>query len=212
MILMRERDLAYHYLTPVNTMIVIINIIIFFVLDIMGNVTDASFMFAHGAMYPPAVMQAGQWYRLLTSAFLHFGFPHLVNNMIMLICLGSYLERALGSIKYVIFYLAVSVGSSLVSLGHMVYTGDIAVSAGASGAIFGVIGALLYLVVSNKGRFEDLTMKRFLIMIGLSLYYGFTSSGVDNAAHVGGLAVGFLAGILLYRKKNHYQRYRKRMN
>ncbi|MDO4168252.1 MAG: rhomboid family intramembrane serine protease, partial [Eubacteriales bacterium] len=151
-------------------------------------------------------------YRLLTSAFLHFGFPHLVNNMVMLICLGSYLERALGKIKYIIFYLAAAVGSSLASLGIMLYTGNIAVSAGASGAIFGIIGALLYMLIRNRGRFADLTMMRFLLMIALSLYYGFSSTGVDNAAHVGGLVIGFVLGVILYRKDRHYRYYHQRMH
>lgn len=209
---MRKQNLTNPYITPVNTVLAALNVIIFFILDIMGDTTDAVFMLGHGAMYPYAVLIDGQWYRLLTSAFLHFGFPHLVNNMVMLICLGSYLERALGKIKYIIFYLAAAVGSSLASLGIMLYTGNIAVSAGASGAIFGIIGALLYMLIRNRGRFADLTMMRFLLMIALSLYYGFSSTGVDNAAHVGGLVIGFVLGVILYRKDRHYRYYHQRMH
>lgn len=209
---MEKQKFSNPYITPVNTILAALNIIVFFVLDLMGDTEDAVFMLAHGAMYPPAVLLEGQWYRLLTSAFLHFGFQHLVNNMIMLVCLGSYLERALGKVKYIIFYLAAAVGSSLVSLGIMLYTGNIAVSAGASGAIFGIIGALLYMLIRNRGRFADLTMVRFLLMIALSLYYGFSSTGVDNAAHVGGLVIGFVLGIILYRKDRHYRYYHQRMH
>lgn len=209
---MRKQNLTNPYITPVNTVLAALNVIIFFILDIMGDTTDVVFMLKHGAMYPFAVLLDGQWYRLLTSAFLHFGFPHLVNNMVMLVCLGSYLERALGKIKYIIFYLAAAVGSSLTSLGIMLYTGNIAVSAGASGAVFGIIGALLYMLIRNRGRFADLTMMRFLLMIALSLYYGFSSTGVDNAAHVGGLAIGFILGVILYRKDRHYQYYRNEMH
>jgi rhomboid protease GluP len=198
---MNEKDLARHYITPVNTTLAVINVVVYFILELMGDTTDATFMFAHGAMYPPAVLLGGEWYRLFTSAFLHFGFPHLINNMIMLVCLGSYLERALGKVKYVIFYLVAAVGSSLISMGSMIYSGDLAVSAGASGVVFGIIGALLYLVILYHGRFEDLTMRRFLLMVALSLYYGFSTTGVDNAAHVGGLLVGFVMCIILYRKK-----------
>ena len=67
--------------------------------------------------------------------------------------------------------------------------------------MFGMIGALLYMVIRNKGRFQNLTIRRFMIMILLSLYFGFVTAGVDNAAHVGGLCAGFLLGILLYRKE-----------
>lgn len=84
---------------------------------------------------------------------------------------------------------------------YMVYRQDYAVSGGASGAIFGVIGALIYIVARNRGRLEDLTSRRLVFMAILSLYYGFTSVGVDNAAHVGGIIGGFLLAVVLYRKK-----------
>lgn len=205
---MRNRTYANPYLTPVNIAMVILNIVVFLALDLTGDTLDGLFMFEHGAMFPEAVLADGQWYRLVTSAFLHFGISHLVNNMIMLVCLGSYLERALGSVKYAVFYVIAAIGSSLISMAHMLRSGDIAVSGGASGVVFAIIGALLYLVIRNKGRFEDLTMTRFLIMVALSLYYGFSTTGVDNAAHVGGLLVGFVMGVLLYRKEKHIQRYR----
>lgn len=201
-----DKEFRNQYITPVNITLVVINIIVFFVLDVCGNTEDGIYMFEHGAMYPYSVLLDHEWYRLLTSAFLHFGISHLVNNMIMLVCLGSYLERALGSVKYAIFYVISAVGSSLVSMMHMLKTDDIAVSGGASGVIFAVIGALLYLVIRNKGHFEDLTMLRFLIMMGLSLYYGFSTTGVDNAAHLGGLCIGFVLGIIFYRKEKHYRR------
>lgn len=201
-----DKEFRNQYITPVNITLVVINIIVFFVLDVCGNTEDGIYMFEHGAMYPYSVLLDHEWYRLFTSAFLHFGISHLVNNMIMLVCLGSYLERALGSVKYAIFYVISAVGSSLVSMMHMLKTDDIAVSGGASGVIFAVIGALLYLVIRNKGHFEDLTMLRFLIMMGLSLYYGFSTTGVDNAAHLGGLCIGFVLGIIFYRKEKHYRR------
>ena len=74
------------------------------------------------------------------------------------------------------------------------------VSAGASGAIFGVIGGLLYAVAVNKGRLEDLSTRQLVVMIAFSLYFGFTSVGIDNAAHISGLVLGILFGGILYRK------------
>lgn len=194
---MRELQSRNRYITPVNITFVLINVAVYFVLEIMGNTNDAYFMYQHGAMYSDAVLQGGQWYRLLTSAFIHFGLHHLINNMILLIALGSYLERAFGKVRYIILYLACAVGSSMVSMGHMISTQDYAVSGGASGVVFGVIGALLFLVLKNRGRFEDLTLRRFVLMMALALYYGFSTAGVDNAAHVGGLIIGFALGALL---------------
>ncbi len=193
-----QRQEEYRYITPVNITFAVINVVVYAVLEILGDTSDAAFMLAHGAMYPPAVLYGGEWHRLLTSAFIHFGISHLINNMILLVCLGSYLERAYGKVRFLVLYLVCAVGSSLVSMGHMLYTQDIAVSGGASGVVFGMIGALLFLVLKNKGRFEDLSLRRFLLMMALSLYYGFSTTGVDNAAHVGGLIIGFLVGVVYF--------------
>ena len=85
--------------------------------------------------------------------------------------------------------------------------GSLSVGAGASGAIFGVVGGLVYAVGVNRGRLEDLTSRQLGVMILLTLYHGFTSMNIDNAAHIGGLAAGILLGILLYRKPRRYMGY-----
>lgn len=132
---------------------------------------------------------------------MHFGINHLVNNMLVLFFLGDNLERAVGHWRYLIIYLLSGLGAGSLSVYMMIRSGDYAVSAGASGAIFGMVGALLYIVIRNRGRLENVTTKRLGFMILLSLYLGFTSSGVDNMAHVGGLISGFLLAVLLYHKK-----------
>ena len=78
--------------------------------------------------------------------------------------------------------------------------GDWSVGAGASGAIFGVVGGLIYVVAVNKGRLEDLSTRQLVIMAAFSLYLGFTSTGVDNTAHVAGLVIGIILAAILYRK------------
>ena len=80
--------------------------------------------------------------------------------------------------------------------------GKVTVSAGASGAIFAVVGALLWIMLRNKGRVEDYSGKRLLLMAGLSVAEGITTSGVDNWAHIGGMVSGFLLAMILYRKKH----------
>ena len=121
--------------------------------------------------------------------------------MLILICAGIILEGALGHVKYLLLYLIAGIGGSTLSYLQMLHSGDYAVAAGASGAIFGIIGALLWIVILHKGRYETLTGKGLLFMIVISLYYGISSGGVDNWGHIGGLIMGFLMGILLYRKK-----------
>ena len=102
--------------------------------------------------------------------------------------------------KYLLFYLLCGVGANAVSMLFDMGQQTHAVSVGASGAIFGVIGGLLYAVLVNRGRLEDLSSSQLIIMIIFSLYFGFTSTGVDNVAHVAGLVIGIVLAMLLYRK------------
>lgn len=183
----------------VNGMLIAVNVLFFVYLEIAGSSENVPFMYEKGAMFAPAVLIEKEYYRLVTAMFMHFGIEHIINNMIILFALGDNLERALGHIKYLIFYLVCGIGSNWVSM--MINSVDsLTVSAGASGAIFGVVGGLLYAVLINKGRLEGLSTRQMVVMIALSLYLGFTDSGVDNAAHVSGLILGILFGIILYRK------------
>ena len=133
--------------------------------------------------------------------FLHFGIEHLLNNMVILGALGWNLELETGKIRFLIIYLVSGIGGNLLSLYLGVSSAEYAVSAGASGAIFGLMGALLYIVAVNRGRLGRLSGRGMLIMVALSLYFGLTSSGVDNSAHIGGLICGILITVLLYRRK-----------
>lgn len=184
----------------VNNTLIILNILYFLYLELMGSTEDAYFMLDHGAMYGPYILENHEYYRLLTSMFMHFGINHIVNNMLVLFVLGDNLERALGKVKYLLFYLICGVGANAVSLLFEMPTGDWAVGAGASGAIFGVVGGLIYVVAVNKGRLEDLNTRQLVIMAAFSLYLGFTSTGVDNTAHVAGLIIGMVLAVILYRK------------
>lgn len=186
-----------------NKIIVAINIIVFLILEWLGDTESSMFMYEHGAMFPEAVLAEQEWYRLFTCMFIHFGIQHLGNNMLILFFLGDNLERAMGHVKYLMVYILSGLCGSCLSMMHMVQSGDYAVSGGASGAIFGVIGALIYVVVRNRGKLEELTTKRLILMAALSLYHGFTASGVDNLAHIGGIVSGFILAVLLYRKKKH---------
>lgn len=181
----------------VTILLVVINVIVWVCLELLGDTNDGSFMRTWGAMDPIDVLEAGEWFRIVSSTFLHFGQEHLFNNMLMLSLLGSRLE-GLGKIRFIGIYLITGIFGNLLSLWGMIKTADYAVSAGASGCVYGVIGALAAVVILNKGKFEGLTTKGLIFMILLSLYYGFTSAGVDNWAHVGGVISGIILGVIFY--------------
>ena len=176
---------------PVTACLILVNLIVFLITDFTGGTENTVHMIACGAGYGPLITGAGEW-------FLHFGISHLANNMLVLFVLGQRLEPAVGGVRYLLIYLLSGFGGNVISLGLEMQSSNYAVSAGASGAVFGVMGAMIYVILRNKGRVADLSIKKMMIMAAFSLYFGFTSTGVDNAAHVGGLICGFLAALLLY--------------
>ncbi len=203
-------DNRYSGLPVVNLTIIAINFMYFGYLEMIGDTENTMFMIAHGALYLPAVQQ-GEYWRLLTAVFMHFGIGHIINNMLVLYVLGDNLERALGSIRYLVLYLVCGIGANCVSLWYdqtaALQQTAISVSAGASGAVFGVVGGLLYAVSINRGRLEDLSARQLAVMILFSLYFGFTSTGVNNAAHIAGLVIGVIMGLILYRKPRKNNRF-----
>ena len=183
--------------------LIVINVAVFFILTMFGDTEDAVFMLQHGAMYEPYIIEGHEYYRIFTCLFLHFGITHLLNNMVLLGALGWNLELEIGKVRFVIIYFASGIIGNIVSLFYDLTLEQPAVSAGASGAIFGLMGALLYVVIANRGRLGRLSGRGMLVMVALSLYFGLTSTGVDNLAHIGGLVSGFLLSVLLYRRKQY---------
>lgn len=184
----------------VTIALVTVNVITYLVLEWLGDTTNGFFMAEHGAMYPDFIRINHEWWRIITAGFLHFGAVHLVNNMVILYCMGSRLEHVTGHLKFFLIYLVSLIGAGLLSYGMMLRTGDYAVSAGASGAIFGVIGGFLWIVILHRGRFEQITTRGIMMMIVLTIYYGFSSAGIDNWGHIGGLLAGFAATVILYHR------------
>lgn len=194
------RSLWAKYFAKCNTFIVIINILVF--LFIEGNNTSIMTNTAldKGALYWPAIRYHDEYYRLFTYMFLHGGIQHLVNNMIVLLIIGDNMERAAGKWKYLLIYFGSGVIAGIASMSYNMVNNTNTVSIGASGAIFGVVGAMAYIVAVNKGRLEDISTRQIILFVVFSLYGGLTSQGVDNAAHIGGLAAGIVLAAILYRK------------
>ncbi|MGN1139607.1 MAG: rhomboid family intramembrane serine protease [Oliverpabstia sp.] len=184
-----------------NLLIVGVNILIFVLTEIIGDTEDVTFMLKCGAAYTPWILD-GQWYRLFTSMFLHFGVSHLLNNMVLLLFLGDMLEELTGKWRYLLIYLGGGLAGNIISLLMDCRSGEMAVSAGASGAVFAVIGGIFVVLVKQRGKVKDLTLSRLVLVVFLSIYHGFQSTGIDNAAHVGGLLGGIFLTFLVYRRKN----------
>ena len=183
-----------------NLIIIGVNIIVFALMEIFGDTDNITFMLKCGAAYTPWILD-GQWYRLFTSMFLHFGVSHLLNNMVLLLFLGDMLEEVAGKWRYLLIYLGGGLAGNIVSLLMDYRTGELVVSAGASGAVFAVIGGIFVILIKQRGKVENLTLPRLVFVIFLSIYHGFQSTGIDNAAHIGGLLGGIILAFFVYRKK-----------
>mgnify|MGYP000359803989 FL=1 len=185
----------------VSGILVAVNVIVYLICTFTGNL-----LYNVGELDAAAVLLRGEYGRIIYSMFLHAGIDHLFNNMVILFFLGAMIEKVTGHIQLLLIYLLSGIGANICSLLYKVMTMDSMASVGASGAIFGLDGVLLAWILLDRQAMPDVTPRRVLLMIVLSLYSGFTAHNIDNAAHVGGLLTGFAAGALLCalqrRKRN----------
>jgi membrane associated rhomboid family serine protease len=186
------------WITPA---LIIINGLIFLFMILKGvSVFDptAKELLAWGANFGPYTTNK-QWWRLLTCAFIHVGIIHITLNLWVLGNIGRLVERLFGPGAFLVLYLLSAVGGSLASM----FWNPLAVSAGASGAIFGIYGGLLSFFILQRrtipsGVFSSLT-RNAIEFIGYNVFFGLTVPIIDNMAHLGGLVTGFIAGACLNR-------------
>ena len=171
--------------------LIAVNVLLFFVLEARGSTEDGYFMFEHGAMLTSAIEIDHEYWRLFSAMFLHFGASHLFNNMLVLFAIGTMLENGIGHGRMAAVYLLSGLGANLFSHLLRVSAGEEVLSAGASGAVFGLMGAMIYAGLFARSYIGALSFRQIIVMLILSLYHG-VSEAVDDAAHLSGLAFGFL--------------------
>lgn len=191
-----ETKKVFRSLAPVSIFLVAVNVIIFIICTFTGDL-----LYNKGAFGVRELLHGG-FYRLFTSMFLHGSVQHLFSNMIVLYYVGEIVERELGPFPYAVLYLFSGLAGNIFSAGYELMTGSYGSSVGASGAVFGVEGALLLLVMLHRGRVSTMTSGRVAFAIAFSLYCGFTSVGINNAAHVGGVLMGFFTAAMIVVVKN----------
>ena len=186
----QEREKYMKNNKPIITYILIfINIVMFVLMYMLGNGSEnTNTLIDFGANYI-LLTKAGEYYRLITSGFLHIGVIHLLLNMYSLYIVGTQVEYFYGKVKYIIIYLFSLITGSLFTVAlSSVNT----VSAGASGAIFGLLGSILYFGVKYRGYIGNSLVNQIVPVVILNLIIGFTTPGIGNAAHIGGLVGGYL--------------------
>jgi membrane associated rhomboid family serine protease len=180
----RNRFIPNQKDTPVTKFLSISLIIIFLLQELTGTLLVKSF-----ALFAPLVT-SGEWWRLITAGFLHGSIIHLLFNVYILWVIGSQLESIVGNVKFLTIYFVSLLGGSLASFWFSPFG---SYSIGASGAIFGLMGAMLVV-----GRKRNLDISQITTLVAINVVIGFVLSGIDWRAHLGGLAAGaFIAWVLL---------------
>lgn len=183
----------------ITCVLVAVNVVIFLVLSFSGLQERAVEAFC---LNWRRVSENHEYYRIITSMFLHADIEHVGSNMLILAVIGSKVEKLLGKARYTIAYLLTGIIAGIVSMSYNMINLRNSSSIGASGAVFGIIGVLLGIIIKKKGNVEELSKRQMLLFIALSLYGGFSNQGIDNMAHVGGLIAGTLVGLMIYKKTN----------
>ncbi|WP_338750095.1 rhomboid family intramembrane serine protease [Bacillus sp. FJAT-52991] len=193
-----EDQKLFNYATPFFSFLFIgIQVIVFILMELSGGSTNTSNLIRFGAKFNPLILE-GEWWRFFTPTFLHIGFLHLLMNTVAIYLLGTAVEKIFGRFRFLLIYLFAGFTGTLAS-----FLMNDSLSAGASGAIFGCFGALLYFgTVYPRQFFRTMGMNIIFIII-INLVFGFTMSGIDNAGHIGGLIGGFLATGVLHLPENH---------
>lgn len=190
-----ERQL-FHFGKPfISYLFIAIQIIMFFLMEGSGGSTNSETLINWGAKVNYLIAD-GEWWRLITPIFLHIGILHLLMNSIALYYVGPLIERIFGNSRFLFIYLFAGFSGVFAS-----YLLSPSLSAGASGAIFGCFGALLYFAWQFPKLFFRVMGWNVIIIIIINLIFGFTIQGIDNAGHIGGLVGGFLATAIVHFPK-----------
>ena len=147
-----------------------------------------------GAKYRPLMYFTNEWWRLISCNFLHGGIVHLAFNMYALYIIGKQIEDLYGKKAYIIIYSLSGLGGSILSY----YLAPTSLSVGASGAIFGLLSALLVYAYKERGRIQKGAISNLLFVIGINLLFGLSMPNIDNYGHIGGIVVGAISSYLIY--------------
>lgn len=176
----------------VTYIIMAICIILFILMELSGGSTNSQTLLKYGANLD-VLVKNGEYYRLFTCIFLHIGIMHLLCNMYSLYIIGREVENLFGKIKYIIIFILSGIFGSIMSLAFTHNT----ISAGASGAIFGLLGALLYFGMHYRTYLGEAIKRSIIPIIVVNLIIGFFAEGIDLAAHIGGLVGGVLVAMMV---------------
>ena len=181
--------LAFFYRRSKITFIFLTIMIVYFIfITLNGGTTDVETLIRYGALFPPFIAMYGEYYRLVTAIFIHIGIAHIFFNGYALYVFGPQIERLLGPKKFLLFFLLTGVGGNLATFLFNFNS----ISAGASGSLFGILGAFLYLVHRHREMVTPGGRRQIFSLLTINLILTFVVPSISTTAHIGGLAMGYL--------------------
>jgi rhomboid protease GluP len=195
-----RKILDYYEAYKITSIIIVLNVMMGIVVAASGGFTIAN-LYSWGALWPPAVTYQNEWYRLVTSMLLHGNVFHLLMNMYVLVYIGGFMERFIGSLRYIALYVIAGITASLA----VVYLGNSnVITVGASGSIFGIMGALFLMTFIQKDALPGPIIYQIRLLTLINLGITAFIPGISIFGHLGGLITGMIIFYIfhLIRDKN----------
>ena len=194
---------SYLRFYPFTSLLLAANVIVFLILTFSGGSTSVRTLLEHGAVMNVEPFRDESW-RYIAAIFLHNGFDHLLMNSFALLVITPPMERILGTFRYALLYLLTGVLGNILSVALYDRMGEVALLVGASGAIYGVYGAFLYIALLQRHMLDEASRKMLFTLLIIGVVFSF-APGIGWMAHLGGMLGGFfLYGLMiriLWRKK-----------
>ncbi len=207
---MNRTDISRQRRLPYATIaIAAVNVIYFIYLLLSGALGTTSGMVDKGALLVVKGTYIGGWSQLFTSMFMHFDIQHIGGNLLIMVVIGAMLEERLGRVRFLFSYFVSGLAGNAATILWYCMLGKTVVSAGASGAVFGLVGTLFCLIFRNRGSIPGFSRSRMLIMLFLIIYSGYNNAGINTVAHVAGFLAGTLCGLLFNNIWKAWQEDRK---
>ncbi|MFS0869919.1 rhomboid family intramembrane serine protease [Paenibacillus xylanilyticus] len=189
---------SYLKFFPLTSIFLIANVVMFIVLAVNGGSTNTMTLLKFGALTNHEFF-SGEWWRYFTSIFLHAGFSHLLFNSFALVVFAPPMERLLGSVRYGLLYLGGGILGNILAVAWYNTAGEVTISVGASGAIYAIYGAFLYVALFQRTMMDEASRKTLYTLLAFGIIFSFAMSNISWMAHLGGLLGGFFIYGLLIR-------------
>lgn len=186
---------VFYRKSKVTFILLSIMIIYFIFLTLNGGSTNTETLLKYGAFFPPYIVVYKQYYRFISSIFIHIGISHIFFNGYALYIFGPQIEMLMGRLKYLVFFILTGIAGNLLTF----FFNFKSLSAGASGSLFGLFGAFLYLVHRHPDMITESGKKDIISLLGVNLLLTFLVPSISITAHLGGLVVGYLLSYIFIK-------------